>query len=221
MSNAPAPVLNITEMLKDGRHFSERHGDTVHIIDSLTGDKYITRASTKEVLTPGVLELTVLPDGRKVWSESGIDVKTVGGRATLAFSPTIISEMAQRIAEGAGITALCKEPNMPTYAQLRLWARTYPWIDVEFEKARRDRAETFRDKAVKEAEDAVSKDPIDGHALRVDTYKWSASMDHERYNPKTKVEATINTPTQIVVYTGIDRSQPREVTEIPVEDQRG
>lgn len=100
---------------------------------------------------------------------------------------------------------------MPSYPTLRAWAKQHPWIDEHLNQARRDRAETLRDKAVFTAETSESKDPIDSAALKVDTYKWAAGVDNEKYNPKTKVEATISTPTQIVVYTGIDRSE-REVS---------
>lgn len=110
---------------------------------------------------------------------------------------------------------------MPRYAQLRMWAKAHPWIDQELDRARRDRAESLRDKAVETAETATARDPVDAASLKVDTYKWAAGVDHEKYNPKTKVEASINTPTQIVVFTGIDRTQPRDVTQIPEEDRRG
>lgn len=115
---------------------------------------------------------------------------------------------------------------MPTYAQLRLWARTHPWIDEELERARRDRAETMRDNALDSALEATDKNNAPAQALKTDTYRWLAGIDNEKYNPKTKVEATVNTPTQVIVYTGIDRTvseirhgSEREATTIPPELQ--
>lgn len=217
MSTTPAHSLNLTDLLKDGRHFAERHGDKVHIIDSLTGNRYVTYASSSGPIIHGQMVETVLPTGVKVWTEVGIEANTVGGRPTLAFSPVIISEICQKIAEGGALTKICKLSNMPTYAQLRLWARSHPWIDEALNQARRDRAETMRDLALEAALEATDKNNAPAQALKTETYKWSASVDHEKYNPKTKVEATINTPTVIQVITGIDRTPVREVEEIPLE----
>ena len=216
MSNTPAHVINITELLRDGRHFAEVRGDRVHVIDSLTGNTYVAYKDPQDGTVPNRFVEHVSPTGVKVWIEEGAGSELSNTRAEVAFSPHIISVISQKIAEGGALTRICTEDGMPRYAQLRQWARTYTWIDEELDRARRDRAEALRDKALMEAENAVSKDPIDAHSLRVDTYKWGASVDHEKYNPKTKVEATVNTPTQIVVFTGIDRTpQVREVGEIP------
>ena len=215
MSNTPAHTLNITELLRDGRHFAEKRGDRVHIVDSLTGNTHVLFTDAQDGKQPTKFLEYVAPNGVKTWIEEGVELAVTGGRMVVAFSPQIISIICQKIAEGAAITEICKEEGMPRYAQLRLWARQHPWIDKEFDQARRDRAETMRDKALTTAETAVAKDPGFAASLKIDTYKWAAGVDHEKYNPKTKVEATLNTPTQIVVFTGIDRTaQEREVRAV-------
>lgn len=78
----------------------------------------------------------------------------------------------------------------------------------------------MRDNALEEALKARDKNDAPAQALKTETYKWAAGTDHEKYNPKTKVEATLNTPTVIQVITGIDRTPVREVQEIPKELQK-
>lgn len=220
MSNTPAPSVNITELLRDGRHFAEKRGDRIHIVDSLTGNTYVAYGDSRDGHIPTRFVEHTLPTGVKIWIEEGIEpVPSTSGRH-LAFSPHIIDLLCQRVAQGEAVTEICQTEGMPKYAQLRQWARIHTWIDQELERARRDRAESLRDKALRVALDSVSKDPVDADKLKVDTLKWTAGVDHEKYNPKTKVEATVSTPTMIVVQTGIDRTPVREVQGIPQELQK-
>ena len=214
------PQLDILELLKDGRHFAEKRGDRIHIVDSLTGNSIIMYADPQTAKLPTALVESSLPNGATVWIEEGLNPHPQGGQREIAYSPVIVHLICQQIVEGAGITSICNQPGFPKYNVLRKWAHQHPWIDEHLNQARRDRAETLRDKAVQTAEEAESRDPIDKASLQVDTYKWAAGVDNEKYNPKTKVEATINTPTQIVVYTGIDRTEARDVTAIPKELQK-
>lgn len=109
---------------------------------------------------------------------------------------------------------------MPSYTTFCRWRREHPWIEEHIERARRDRAEHYRDKVLLEAEIATSsKDPINATNTKIDAYKWAAGIDKpEVYSPKAKLEATVNVPTQIIVATGIDRSRPVDVHVPPQED---
>lgn len=221
--NTPTiPTFDLTALLADGRHFAEKRGDRIYIIDSLTGNSIVVYAETPAGVPTHFVERT--ENGVTSWVQEGLQPSAVDRATYVAFTPTIIHLMCSEIAEGKSITKLCGTKGYPTYPVLRRWARVHPWIDDELEKARRDRAEHFRDRVIAEAEEAASsKDPVIAAQLRVETYRWAASMDHERYNPKTKVEATLNTPTMIVVKTGIDRSikeatpapEQRDVVEVP------
>lgn len=214
----PSPNVDILELIRSGTHFAEKRGDKVHVINAKTGETYIMYSH----LTPGVprsLTLVVLEDGTKVWTQEALAPSTRGVRET-TFNPVIIDLMCQRILEGEGITDICGTDSMPSYATFTRWRREHPWIDEHLNRARTDRAEKFRDKAIKEADNARStKDPLGATALRVDTYKWAAGIDQpERYSPKAKVEATISMPTQIIVHTGIDRTPPSPVDPGVVEE---
>lgn len=216
MSNIPSETIDVLELIKDGRHFAETRGNQVFIIDSLTGNTVAMYADTT-LGVPTNFERTELANGAVAWVQTGLNPQALE-RGVVTYNPLVVDLLCQKIAEGGSITKICKEPNMPTYQTLCRWRRAHPSIDEQLLIARRDRAEYLRDEALAEAQRAEGRDPISGSQLRVDTYKWAASVDHERYNPKTKVEATINAPTQILVYTGIDREAPVDMKEAKVID---
>lgn len=193
--------FDLQELLTDGRHYSERRGRTTYIVDSMTG---VTIAVLENLHLPASTITKQVVDGKEVWSDRPNPVlETLSN--PLAYSPVIIDQMCARIVNGEALTQICGSMNMPTYAQFCRWRRNQNWIDDAITQARRDRAEALRDKALMAAESA-DEDNIKEASLRVETYKWAAGVDHERYSPKAKIEATIQAPTQIIVHTGIDRS---------------
>lgn len=204
MNPTTGQPIDLTALLSDGRHFAQRSGDRIHIIDSLTGNSIVVYAQTPAGVPTHFVEHT--ENGVTSWIQEGLQPSAVPAQKTPAFSPAIIHLMCNEIAHGKSITKLCGTAPYPPYPILRKWARIHPWIDEEFDRARRDRAEYFRDKVIDEAENSESsKDPILASQLKTDVYKWAASVDHEKYNPRAKIEATVNTPTQIIISTGIVR----------------
>lgn len=201
-TNEPVLGLDLQDLLASG-HYSEVRGGLIYIVNATTG-------ATKAIIprswdTATSLVPHILPTGVTVYSPEGVPPITPQVREVL-HNPLVVDLICQRISEGASLTQVCKEPGMPTYNTLMKWRRHHDYIDKALHEARVDRAEGLRDKAVEEAEQAQSRDPVAASALRVDTYKWAAGVDNPRYSPKAKVEATITAPTQIVVNTGIDRS---------------
>lgn len=207
MSLELAETLDLNTLLNDGRHFSEKRGGLIHIIDSLTGNTVAAFPTGGNL--PQVLKPSTLPNGTIVFTPLGANIVS-GGVREITFNPVIIDLICQQIVEGRGLTEVCKQPDMPSYNVLMQWRRKHDWIDEHLNRARQDRAEQFRDKAIAEADSAESRDPGTAHALRVETYKWAAGVDSSRYSPKSKVEATVNMPMQIIVHTGIDRSGGKE-----------
>ena len=194
--------MKLTDLIKDGTHFSERHGDTIHVVNSLTGERIVMRATALEV--PTHLELREQPDGSIVKFEVDLPTPPLVP-VHLAYNPVIIDEMCAKIVEGASVTTLCKDPRYPTYAQLSRWRRAYADIDLALDRAKRDRAEVHADKVMELAEN-VTEDDVNSTKVKIEAQKWRAAVDApERYSPKAKIEATLSAPTQIVVYTGIDR----------------
>lgn len=101
---------------------------------------------------------------------------------------------------------------MPSYATLCRWRRIHPWIDERLHEARIDRAERLRDEAMELIEGTIDKDEVAAVTLKHKAKVWAAGVDDpNRYSPKAKIEATVNNPTQILVYTGIGATDgPKE-----------
>ena len=203
MSQITMQPPDIKTLLSDGIHFAERKGDMIHVINALTAHTAIIFPA---IPTPSPITFVQQqqPSGEITWVPSDRhDVVTID--RLRVYNPAIIDIICSRIVEGASLSEICKQPDMPTYATLCRWRRREPWIAEVLEQARRDRAEYLRDQALSEAL-AADEDNAAAKRLVVETYKWAASVDHEKYNPKTKIDATITAPTQIIVATGIDRT---------------
>jgi hypothetical protein len=201
--NSPPAVQppDLLQLIKDGRHFTETSGQQIKIIDSLTGA--LVAVLLKGAPTNTRLMAHTNNDGTTTWIQEYLPLTITGGSPELLFNPLIIDQMCTRIIEGEALTSICQSPGFPSYNMLRRWARHHPWIDEALDRARVDRAEHFRDRAIMEASLATAKDPVAASSLRVETYKWAAGIDNSKYSPKAKVEANIAMPTQIIIQTGV------------------
>lgn len=216
MTEAPAQEIqtnniDIVALIRKGTHFAEKHGDKIHIIECATGNTLVLYADQVRGI-PNKLQEVTLQDGTRIWTQEEL-VPTINLNRTPAFNPIVIDVICQKIMEGRSITDICRESGMPSYTLFCRWRREHSWIDEHIERARRDRAEHYRDKILLEAEIATStKDPINATNTKIDAYKWAAAHDKpEVYSPKAKLEATVNIPTQIIVSTGINRERSVDV----------
>jgi hypothetical protein len=196
-------VPDIMDLVRRGTHHTAILDGVVHIVDSRTGTSLALTTAN-----PGANERyipTRTPDGATIWKlESVQHVESTLKPAY--YSPIIVDDICRQVAEGGSVSKICNGRNgMPSYNEFCRWRRAHPWIVEALDRAREDRAERLRDEALDLADEAVSVKDAAAQALKVETRKWAASVDSPRYNPKTKVEATLNVPTQIVVMTGIER----------------
>jgi hypothetical protein len=114
----------------------------------------------------------------------------------------LIDVVCQRIANGEALMNICSDPQMPSYSTFCRWRRENEVVRLAYEAALFDRADSMRDRAVNTAEKAEEA----GHErLKVDTYKWAASVDNpNKYSTKTKADVTVGV-TQWVIDTGVRR----------------
>lgn len=226
MNEAPAQEIqtvqtdsiDVVALIRKGTHFAEKHGDKIHVIECATGNTLVLYADQVRGV-PNRLTQVTLADGTRVWTQEEL-IPTLSLNRTPSFNPVVIDIICQKIVEGRNLTDICREPGMPTYTTFCRWRREHTWIEEHIERARRDRAEQYRDRVLTEADSAhSSKDPINATNTKIEAYKWAAAIDKpEVYSPKAKLEATVNVPTQIIVATGIDRSRPVDVHVPPQED---
>ena len=207
-ASAPSNALVLADLLKDGRHFAEHRGEHTHIIDSITGVSVAVLAKDPRTALSARLIREESPSGVVTWVQEGIKLPTV--RMGIEYNPLVLDLICQKIMEGKGITEICKESGMPSYTTLCAWRRSHPEVDVALARARKDRAEALRDKILLKAEKVMednegNKGDVSALGVLLDATKWAAAVDNDKYNPKAKVEATVNVPTQIIVNTGISR----------------
>ena len=207
--------MNINDLLRAGTHFAETRGEHIHIINSSTGvTEIVLTKDRKHVHSNSSLVEHKLQDGSSVWAPTGVN-PVVGGERAVMFSPLVVDLICAKLVEGGALSRICQEGGMPTYATLCAWRRAHKWIDERLEQARRDRAEYLRDQALEEAMGADEDNAL-AQKLKHDALKWAAGVDHEKYNPKTKIDAVVSAPTQIIVHTGISR-EVHDARETPKE----
>lgn len=199
--------VDLIELCNDGRHFAEMRNGVVHIIDSITGG---VLALQDNLHKPRLSELDqyeeyTLPTGETILVKGGMPAYMADRIKQYPLNEFLIDIICQKLTEGLSLTAICKEPEMPSYNTLCKWRRQHTWIEEALNRAREDRAEALRDQAVATAMGA-DEDRIQVDKLQVDTLLKAAGYDNTKYSPKAKIEAHITTPTQIIVSTGIDRT---------------
>jgi hypothetical protein len=202
----------MSEKLPINRYFSELNKKTglIESYDMVTGDLVAVSGSPYTVDFSHKYKEVTLPSGRVVRVDQGVDTSLLVHVAK-EYNPTVVEIICQKITEGGSLTRVCQEPGMPSYQTICRWRRIHPEVDEMLGRARRDRAEYLRDKALETAEYA-DEEEVNSAKLRVETYKWAAGKDapdrFESKGPSTNIVA----PTTIIISTGIDRSQDGQST---------
>lgn len=140
-----------------------------------------------------------------------------------AFSWGMAEMICGRIATGETMTAISKDPLMPSMYYLQIWRKQKPDFNEMIEVAYQARGESLRDKIVEELDDLDENETsreMEISKTKIENYKWLASKDNSnRFGNKTEVKNTGNNATVIVLETGVrkdggleDYSQPKDVT---------
>jgi len=185
----------------------EKKDGTIDIVDIKTGDIVSDNGVIDDV---GEIVPIQDEDGKLIHIQKGLRLEDVfkrGPKFKYKYSPYLADIICQRIAEGAAITRLCKEEGIPSYCVLSMWRTEHPEFEEKLERARRDRAEFYADKAVHEAtKEGITKDEVPAQRLKHEGYKWGAGVDNpERYQNRTKLVGDPNAPVSFIIETGVRR----------------
>jgi cytochrome P450 len=85
----------------------------------------------------------------------------------------LAAEICQRIADGETMTAIAREPHMPTRETVRVWRRDRPAFSAAFARARVEGMEALADDIVSISDDRSGD--VQRDRLRVDTRKFLMS----------------------------------------------
>lgn len=158
----------------------------------------------------GELQVINMDTGEVVSSETNLIPQE-----TFAFSYELAMLICQKVADGATLAQLDKDPELPPLHIIQHWRRSQPMFDAEIKLARKQRADIYHDRVAEIAENAanmgyVTKEELAGAKLAVDQYKWLAEKGNpDAYGNKVTHEGSEEKPiTMRVINTGINRTKP-------------
>lgn len=107
------------------------------------------------------------------------------------LTPTLASQICERIIYGETLTAICDEPEMPTLRTVYCWLDTNEAFAKELETARRFAADWIADECIELLKNAGNGAP-EMLRLRIETRQWLCGVLHpERYGKRVINEGTV------------------------------
>lgn len=97
----------------------------------------------------------------------------ITGRPTV-YSPEVVEEICNRIAEGESLRKICESDHLPTRETVRLWLADETKSDFlgRYARAREEQADYYADEIIQIADEATDHNKA---RLQIDSRKWVAS----------------------------------------------
>jgi len=197
--------------VEENKTFSRINGDgLIEVVDVDSGQILAIQQTMQDLYQKKENRLVQVyhpDDGREIWLERGLSLDSLGEAADyLAFSQILSDIICDKIVNGGKtITKICNEKGMPDYRSVCYWRRTKPEFKEALHQAKLDRAESYHDKVLEEA-DTVDETNSKSKKVKIDALKWAASVGNpSEYSSQTKVVGDKDAPVQIIVDTGIRR----------------
>lgn len=114
-----------------------------------------------------------------------------------------------KMCEGESLVKISKLPGMPSMGTINRWRADNPEFNQAIEHAKEMRAEAIYEKIIDATDGMVGihKDDVPAVKLKIDTLKWSAAVGRpDSFGATIKHKGDANAPLQILVNTGIERS---------------
>jgi len=107
------------------------------------------------------------------------------------LTPTLASQICDRIACGETLTAICNEQEMPTLLTVYHWLETNEAFAKELETARRHAADWLADECIELLKNKGNESP-EMLRLRIETRQWLCGVLYpERYGKRVINEGTV------------------------------
>jgi hypothetical protein len=112
------------------------------------------------------------------------------------------------------MTEISKMPGFPSMGVIARWRAENEEFDKMVVMARKARAELFQDKIIASVDEDVDKDDVPSEKHKFDKLKWLAEKnDPDTFGNKTRISGDSSAPLQIIVETGIMRSEEPKPVE--------
>ena len=107
------------------------------------------------------------------------------------LTPTLASQICDRIIYGETLTAICDEPEMPTLRTVHRWLETNEAFAKELETARHFAADWLADECIELLKNKGNESP-EMLRLRIETRQWLCGVLYpERYGKRVINEGTV------------------------------
>lgn len=121
------------------------------------------------------------------------------GRPTI-YSPEVISQFLERMANGESVRSICRDDKMPALATIFRWLGEKPDFKEQYARAREMQADALFEELQEVAEEALKAETaveVNARRLIVDTHKWRLSkIVPKRYGDKLELSGDQNNPLQ-------------------------
>lgn len=153
-----------------------------------------------------------MPGPDRPRAEHHLPTVIIGSRQLVAYDPGLALEIVERVAEGASLNAISKEPGLPSRSTFYRWMMLYPDLKSAYDIARQLSAAGLEERSVEIANELAKSDSDTEvksafHHDRLKTalsqYRWSAARrDPNAFGDKTQVTAVV--PIQINTTLNMD-----------------
>lgn len=157
--------------------------------------------------------------GQLKYVPEGDDATKISSFTEFMYTPEVGENVIALYAEGLSMREIGLKLQIPLTVIWR-WMRKRSHFRVRMHAARATRGFYFEEKAIGAAEEARgdSSEEVQAQRLKVDTYKWAASVNNpDTHGNRTKVVGDPNAPISFIIDTGVRRSAPIEVESSPAE----
>jgi len=96
-----------------------------------------------------------------------------GGKAS-GYTPALGEVICARLAEGETLTAITRDPDMPSYGTVYAWVKRHPEFEDMYVEAREAQAEYFCDEA-RDIARAATRETVAVARLQFDLTRWQAA----------------------------------------------
>jgi hypothetical protein len=158
-----------------------------------------------------------MPDGRIVYAHQDVSPDQIPSKEW-RYSEAMGDSILKEVIEGATFSKIAKMKGFPPVVSMYKWMLNHEEFRENIKAARRMRAEMFHDKAIDIADGTTDKDEVLVNKLKIDTYKWAASVnDKETFGHGQATGG--GSGVTIIVNTGIERLTGEALAKKDIEMQ--
>ncbi len=137
---------------------------------------------------------------------------------SITYTDEMAEEICMRLGEGATLTAICADPDLPSRRTVYRWLDERPGFSAAFDRARERQADAHADAILAAADlpDDCTSAQVNAARLKVDALKWTAAhLRPARYAERSQKNVTVEVGGFAALLRSLDdRDEARKMTDI-------